>query len=252
VRHVTALVVVLAVVGCGKPKSRERDAGEAASLVRIRVDGEEVGGVDAAQLRARPRLRDVLPEEDRDPSEWTHVGATARGNRSLSLWAPANARPDQEIHLYVANGAAAVGLFRAPPPGASPELIAELERPRVELTEVEVIDVRTAPPPPSPREELVATVDGVVVPLDLAALPRLEKPKRTRGHARAAWSLRAIAETLAPGKRIASVRAGETEVAADQLETAELRINRRGELGLDVGGERGPRGIRTIDVVTAK
>jgi hypothetical protein len=256
VRHVTALVLLL-VVGCGKPKSRERDAGEAASveLVRIRVDGDEVAALDATKLGARPRLRDVLPEDDRDPAEWTHVGATARGRRSLSLWEPAKARPDQEIHLYVANGEAAVGLFRAAPPGASPELIAELEKPRIELTEVELIDVHTVPPPPSPREQLVATVDGVQVPLDLGALPRMEKPKGTRGHARAAWSLQTIAAALAPGKKIASVRVGEREVPADQLGVAELRINRRGELGLDINAgarERGPRGIRTIDVVTVK
>jgi hypothetical protein len=249
---VTASVLLLLAVGCGKPKSRERDAGEAESLVRIRVDGEEVAALDVTKLGARPRLRDVLPEEDRDPAAWTHVGATARGRRSLSLWDPAKARPDQEILLYVVNGAAAVGLFRTPPAGASPELIAELDKPRVELTEVEAVDVHTVPPPPSPRAQLVARVDGVAVPLDLGALPRIEKPKNTRGHAKAGWSLATIVEALAPGKRIASVRVGERDVPVEQLGVAELRINRRGELGLDVDRERGPRGIRTLDITTAK
>jgi hypothetical protein len=253
------LILLGGLIACGKGGGKRHDAAvPAAAVLPVRVDGEEVAALTAEQLRARPRLVDVAPDDLPELAEWTHLGAKTADRRELSIRDPAKTHAGLDIVLYLEDGKPAIGLFRTVPAGASPELAAELAKPRVSLAGITEIEVATTPPPTPPAVTIEVVVDGVARTVDLTAIPREaadpEGARRGRGR-RPGWPL----ATVVRGLGASEVEViGSTELVVDVTDPdvrAVLRRNRRGALALDVwrGGdtpEHKVRDVTRLEIIT--
>ena len=253
------LIVLCGLIACGKGGKRHDAAVPAAAVLPVRVDGEEVAALTADQLRARPRLLDVAPDDLPELAEWTHLGAKTADRRELSIRDPARTHAGLDVVLYLEDGKPAIGLFRPVPPGASPELVAELAKPRVSLVGISGIDVATTPPPVPPAVTIELVVDGAARTIDLAPIPKqAADPEGTRGGRgrRPGWSLATVIAGIGPVSELKVI--GSTELVvdlADPAVRAMLRRNRRGALALDVwrGGdtpEHKVRDVKRIEITT--
>jgi hypothetical protein len=214
-------------------------AADAGVSIVVTIDGEEVARVDAATLRERRRLVDVLPERGRDRGKWREVTADGPGGRTAYVRDPPRLHADQEGWLYLdERGRASFGMFRDP--AAVPASLAHLAHaPTVGLVDITAVDVRLgerapaaeAPPPITVVGAAPITRDG------LAATPTVPSPfKGTSGQP--GWDLWAVVRARLGGRAPTAITLVGASADPVQLDAAtlsrkdrllHLRWNRRGE-----------------------
>lgn len=246
-----ALAATLALVAAcradqANPPRPAIDAAPPAVVVELRVDGERVGAVSAAELATPRSLAELLPPGARDGARWQRLRADDGGPRRIDLGDFAGRMPDARGFLSSKAGQIRLEILpAAPSPGLPAEIAAMAARPIAALDGVTVIEIErvtAAGGPRAPaivRAELAIVVDGgaptTLTAEALAALPRTRGRKRDSGGVALADL---VGSVVAPGRHAARVAVttarGETaEIAGADLGGRDLllvRHNRKGVL----------------------
>jgi len=225
--------------------------------VVVRFDGEKMAAIEAAAISERTLLASLLPEEQRDTSQWRSLTArSADGTRTLDLQRFAVDYADFDVALYIdPKHGPSVGLFRRLGGRKVPAHVREaMSKPHLRLVGAAFVEVRTreVPKPPEPEQSTLVLSLGSktrsLTPADLAELtmskpPELEgaRPRGKRRRQRAGWHLREVLSSLSKPEAIAYVVAHGPKRTlriegpwTDDRRVPLLRRTRRGHLELSI------------------
>ena len=220
--------------------------------VTLHLDGEAVVRLAAADLVGRPAVVDLLPVRARDPAGWTVVRAFGVRRSQFALEEPTKHLAQRDLRLYLQeDGMPAVGLFRRPREGMTPEALATLAQPGLFLPRVTDVHVWTVEEPRRAEGEqgpvLLVTVEGADTQerIPAARLDTLPVATADAGAGHEGHRVLDVVGLVVDAARVERVRivggGGEPLLLTrEQLRApgvaALLRVNKRGLWAFDMAG----------------
>jgi len=223
----------------------------------VRFDGSESIVVKAADLSGRTLLVTLMPEGQRDASQWRSLTArSADGTRTLELQRLRQDYAEFDVALYLdQKHGLSVGIFRRLGDRKVPPHVRQaMSKPHLRLVGASHLEVRTreVPAPPEPEPSKLVLVLGsktrTLESADFAKLPssgppKLEgaEPRGKRRRQRQGWHLRQVLALLSKPEAVAYVVAHGPKRTLridgpwdDEKRVPLLRRTRRGHLDLAV------------------